>query len=119
MSQPKRTTTKGRRDIDQYLRRQALQHKRDLAAVLSTPEGRRFIWRVIDAMSGAFGPSYDTHGGNMARNEGRRSVGLQLMKECMAQCPDLYVKMLGERVDEDKTFQLLVNACEEDGDDNE
>lgn len=53
----------------------------DLRAVLSLPEGRRWLWRVLE-QTAAFRASYDAESPiRMAFAEGRRSTGLWLLAE--------------------------------------
>lgn len=62
----------------------------DLRAVMSTPAGRRFVWHIIDDMAGTFGKSFTGEPLSSAFNEGRRSIGLNLMNEAQALAPDAY-----------------------------
>lgn len=53
----------------------------DLRAVLALPEGRRWLWRVLE-QTAAFRASYDPESPiRMAFAEGRRSTGLWLLAE--------------------------------------
>lgn len=53
----------------------------DLRAVLVLPEGRRWLWRVLE-QTAAFRASYDPESPiRMAFAEGRRSTGLWLLAE--------------------------------------
>jgi hypothetical protein len=63
-------------------------------AVMSTPEGRDFVHRLM-AKSGLFELSYT---GNADTNfrEGRRSIGLHLHNELDEVCPSLYATMTAE-----------------------
>jgi len=57
------------------------QELADLRAILDTPQGKRFIWRLLER-NGVFRRSYE--GGDHADtafNEGRRNEGLWLMAE--------------------------------------
>lgn len=68
----------------------------DLRAVMSTREGRRFVWRMLGqakVFHNCFVPgSPDT----TAYNEGCREFGLILLQEIMAQCPGSYLTMQKE-----------------------
>lgn len=75
-----------------------LTEEADLASVLSTPQGRRFMWRVIDGKAGALNGSFSSDPLAMAFAEGRRSVGLMLVQEIQALYPERYVEMLQERM---------------------
>ena len=53
----------------------------DVRKILSTPEGRRFIWRVM-AFAGVYAPSYSGQAHWETNfNEGKRSVGNLLLKD--------------------------------------
>lgn len=71
----------------------------DLRAVMSMPQGRRFVWWLIDAVGGTFSPSYAEDGLNTAYNEGRRAVGIGLMTEVQRVVPESYLTMLREAVE--------------------
>ena len=68
----------------------------DLRWVLSTAQGRRFIWRVLGEC-GVFRTSF--MGGatdHTLFNEGRRSVGIQALTWVTEAAPDAYIKMTQE-----------------------
>lgn len=64
----------------------------DLVAVMSTEYGRRHTWRQLGA-SGIFHECYN------AESEGARRLGLASLREIMAICPGLYLKMQAEALD--------------------
>ena len=66
----------------------------DIAFVLSTPQGRRFYWRLL-TRCGIFRSSY-TGDNQTFYNEGERNIGLLLMAELNEADPDAYLKMLKE-----------------------
>ena len=86
-------------DAQNRLRQREKDHRRqtdaDLQGVMSTPQGRRFVWRVLSHMSGAFGLSF-TGNNTTFFNEGRRSIGVELMTEAQRVAPADYVHMLNE-----------------------
>lgn len=59
-------------------KREQIRRHNDLAVVLGTPEGRRFVWRLLQE-SNVFGPAASDPG-QMPWLEGRRSIGADLMK---------------------------------------
>lgn len=71
----------------------------DLKWLMSSPRGRRFVWRLLD-LSGPFRLSFDTNAMKMAFNEGNRNLGNQLLNEVMKLCPELYPVMVKERQDD-------------------
>ncbi|SBW12686.1 putative phage protein p19 [uncultured Alphaproteobacteria bacterium] len=70
----------------------ALQAREDLIAVLGTPQGGRFIAGLI-ASCGVLGPSFD------ARAEGRRAVGLDLLRRIREAAPGSYPLIVGDVAD--------------------
>ena len=78
---------------------QAHQAREDLRAVLSTPEGRRFAWSILSAC-GVYARSFTGEPLSSAFNEGRRSVGIEILERIEAQAPGSYQTMLKESLDE-------------------
>lgn len=77
----------------------ALKAQRDLAdlrAVLALPEGRRWLWRVLE-QTAAFRASYDPDNPiRMAFAEGRRSTGLWLLAELQHAAPEAFASLISE-----------------------
>lgn len=71
-------TEKERADAAELLR---AQQEDDFSAVMCTPSGRRFVWRIIQANHtlGASSAGEATH--ITAFNEGIRATGIRLMEE--------------------------------------
>jgi hypothetical protein len=66
----------------------------DLRAVLSTPQGRRLLWRLMSECK-VFGSIWD----NSARihyNAGRQDVGHFVLAEIVAASEDSYLEMIKE-----------------------
>lgn len=74
----------------------------DLRQVLSTPQGRRFVWKYL-CLCGVFRSSVD-HDPNMVYfHEGRREIGLALMADVVEADPAAYQLMADEaRLEEQK-----------------
>lgn len=66
----------------------------DIAAILTTRSGRRFVWRYL-GICGVFQSSFGDQL-HMAYMEGHRNVGLMLMADVMRVHPDAYVLMSKE-----------------------
>lgn len=75
--------------------RQAIRDA-DTRAVMGTAGGRRFVWALLAGRTNSFSVSYTGEALGTAHNEGRRAVGLELMVELQALCPEAYVLMLQE-----------------------
>lgn len=74
----------------------------DLATVLATVQGRRFVWGLL-AECGVFRLSYVPGALPQTEfNEGRRSIGLKTMAEIHDLDPALYVVMAQEAANEKK-----------------
>lgn len=68
----------------------------DFKFLVSTDQGRRFIWRYL-SFAGVFEQTANPHSGSMTYfNEGRRSVGLKLFAELNNFAPDALHKMIME-----------------------
>jgi hypothetical protein len=84
----------------------------DLLLLMAEPYGRRFVWGLINR-SGCNRPSMDESNPNpltTAFNEGRRREGLELQVILYDRCPDLYDRMLRERVDEQKRLKKEIGS---------
>lgn len=67
----------------------------DFLWLMNEPQGRRFVWRLM-ARANVFGAVFNTHGGVMNFNEGRRDSGLFLLGEIDRLCPELFAVMAAE-----------------------
>lgn len=66
-------------------------------AVMATPQGRRWIWWLLDRC-GVFRTSFT--GDHVTYfNEGSRNVGLMVIADINAACPDFYLTMMTEAKD--------------------
>lgn len=88
-------------DVEQQKRKQ-LEHdlalrtaKADFLWLMDDPRGRRFIWQLMGRCR-VFEPVFNTHGGLMNFNEGRRDVGLFLLGEINRLCPDKFAVAAAE-----------------------
>lgn len=76
----------------------AKQNDADLLAFLSSSQGRRLFWRILE-QAGLWNSSYVESPTGTAYNEGRRSVALALMMEAQRVTPELYARALREQLD--------------------
>ena len=65
-----------------------------LTAVMATAEGRRYLWWLLDSC-GVFRTSF-TGDNSTFFNEGMRNVGLMLLGDVNAACPEQYLVMVTE-----------------------
>jgi hypothetical protein len=67
----------------------------DLKSVLSTVQGRRFVWKYLEKC-GVYTTSFSESPHRTMFLEGQRNIGLMLMADINAADPYLYVKMMNE-----------------------
>ena len=80
-------------------RRQQEQERSDLCKVMSSKEGRRFIWRLLSE-AGVFRLSFDANNAmRTAFNEGERNRGIALLTEVMDACPQRYLEAQRENIE--------------------
>jgi hypothetical protein len=83
------------KDLDHRLEE---QDAADLDAVLRRAEGRRLFYRLIFLLGRLESPSYEPHGGLMSYREGWRGLAILLRDEIQAVCPELWIRMLQDRL---------------------
>lgn len=105
---------KSKAQRQKQLQRKQLSRDADLRAVLATPTGRRFIWRIITSVCHVFGDSFHADSRVEARSLGQQSVGQALMRECQRVSPKTYLLMVQEQTNQD----LLELAAAKGSDDN-
>lgn len=78
----------------------------DLLKVLSSPEGRRFVWRILSA-AGIFRSSFAPDDRGTSFREGQRDIGLMVLEDVMLRKPERFVQMQQEHVAEQKQIKDL------------
>jgi len=79
----------------------------DIRVVASTPEGRRFIWRVLsEGEIFKDGYVHGDQGFGTTYNCGRRSVGVWALAEIMEAKPEVFMQMQRENASEQKREEL-------------
>lgn len=71
----------------------------DVAHVLSSPQGRRFIWRYLALCDRI---SADNSGSWTYFNEGERNVAIKIKTEVIEAAPDMFIKMMMESREREK-----------------
>lgn len=66
----------------------------DLRLVMSSVEGRRFVWRLLEK-AGVFRTSF-TGNSTTFFNEGMRNMGLMVLGDVHEACADAYIVMMNE-----------------------
>lgn len=67
----------------------------DAKTVLSTPEGRRWVWALLES-AGVWSSSFESDALGMAFTSGRREVGLEVMRRLQRMLPGEYNLMVVE-----------------------
>lgn len=99
MTEAERQTARAER-----AKKDSVQREQDLRGWLSTPGGQRVAWSLIDRLCNVFGLSFARDEKGMgdplssAFNEGRRSVGVELMRELQDIAPKEYRAMVSEAI---------------------
>jgi hypothetical protein len=70
------------------------QEEKDLAVLLEQPEGRRYLWKMLD-FCGVYRTSF-TGSSETFYLEGKRNVGLMILSEIMKASPEAYLLMINE-----------------------
>lgn len=87
------------------------QRVADIKVQMSTRAGRRYVWRKL-AEAGLFHPCF------CPEDEGRRRFGLVMQGEIMDLCPDEYLTMRREAIEDEKAWKASEMAqAGNDGDD--
>jgi len=82
---------KTRKRKDERLRERELN---DLRQVMSSVEGRRFVWRLLEK-AGVYKTSF-TGNSTTFFNEGQRNMGLMVLGDVHEACAEMYLEMMRE-----------------------
>ena len=88
------------------------QRIRDLRWVMSTPQGRRFVFDMIDKRCLLFSPSYTGTSETYLR-EGQRKIGIWLFTETQQHAVNEYVQMISEAFHLKKVDEVIENKVRE------
>lgn len=77
------------------------QARDDLRELLRLPAGRRFLWNHL-ATCAVWQTSFHPSGQQFAHNEGRRSVGVELMTRIIEADPQAWIDLQQERLDAER-----------------
>lgn len=73
----------------------------DMRTVMSTVEGRRFVWRLLER-AGVFRTSF-TGNSTTFFNEGQRNMGLIVLADVHEACAEQYIVMMNESKKDQET----------------
>ena len=85
----KRIQNELKRQVDEQ------QAEQDFVALANTPEGRRFVKRLLAECS-VYQSTFTGDALSSAHREGKRAVGLWALEQ-FTPCPDLYIQFLTEK----------------------
>lgn len=98
--------------------RRAREKQQFVAGIMSTVGGRAWMHDILDICS-VFTSTFNTNALQMANNEGRRLIGLHMLNQIHAICPDQYIVMMKERnileVTEDARREQSASDSSDDG----
>ena len=92
-----------KKDIRRATKEAKLAQRQDqeiVTQLMSTTPGRSWMLRKLEACH-VFSSSFNAQPHFMAFSEGERNIGLQLLNDIMAACPDHYIQMMRERNERD------------------
>lgn len=103
--QPQRAFVKNAADKKQVetaeaKERRLIQDRRnDMLSILATPQGRRFLWRLL-AKCNAFSSIYETSA-KIHYNSGKQDVAFELLREIDDADPEMFFKMRNENLNKE------------------
>lgn len=90
-----------KKEIEERSRKRRDREISDLKKVLSAPEGRRFLWRVMGE-AGIFRTSATGQTNTTFVNEGRRQIGLMILADIMEAKAEAFTQMQREQASDSK-----------------
>jgi len=81
------------------------QAKLDRKAVMSTPEGRRFVWDLL-GQTGLLIAAYNPDVNRMVFDAGVRSLGVRIYDELTTEIPELFLQMQEEALRKTKEEEV-------------
>jgi hypothetical protein len=92
-----------------------IQWRTDMAAVMDTAAGRRFMYKLVFGICGLM-DVYRALDAGVHRHEGARAVGITLAEELQRDHTDSYVLMINEQLQDAKRERALREAAQIKGD---
>lgn len=105
-----RVIEKKKRDKKEIHKRVRDREIADIKKLLSIPEGRRVIWRILEE-SGIFKSSF-TGNSTTFFNEGKRDIGLLVLEEVMKADMGKFTQMQSEFVNEQKIINTQLGEID-------
>lgn len=92
------------KEAEQKFERERKLRISDLRKILSTPEGRRFVWSEL-CRTKVFAPSFSLNSAQTSFNEGERSIGIALLADVMEAKPESFYQSYCEDNSKEKAAQ--------------
>ena len=92
-----------------------IQWVRDVASIMDTAAGRRFMYKLIFGICGLM-DVYRALDAGVHRHEGARAVGIVLAEELQRDHADAYVLMINEQLQDAKRAKAVRDAAQIQGD---
>lgn len=90
-----RSLARARERHDEDVQRKRMERANDIKRLMSSDWGRRLAWSMLEDAK-TYQPTFNTNAMTMARDEGRRSFGLDLLAYVQMTCPEMFIVMLQE-----------------------
>ena len=87
----------------------------DLRMVAKTPEGRRFLWKLLSRAE-IFRPNDFTETVPLARDAERKKMGIELLNDIMTAKPTLFTQMQQEHASEYKREEIEEEEAKKNSD---
>ena len=94
------------------------QRKEIVNGIMSVAPGRSWMCDILESCH-IFATSYSDVPVRMAFMEGQREVGIRLLTDIMAACPDRYIEMMRERNERNSTYDARRSRQDTDRRDSE
>lgn len=96
-----RSLSNEQRRREEEARRLRMQRAEDIKWLMGSDRGRRLMWALLEDAK-TYQHTFNTNAMTMARDEGRRSFGLDLLAYVQMTCPEMFVVMLQESIKRQK-----------------
>src|SRR5215467_1326033 len=105
------------RTLEKQAKLEETQRREIISGIMSVAPGRRWMCDLLEHCH-IFSTSYSDVAHRMAFMEGQREVGILLLTDIMASCPDNYVLMMGERNARQSATDARLSRTDGDGSDS-
>src|SRR5262245_21646192 len=103
------------RAMEKRAKLEETQRREVISGIMSVAPGRKWMCDLLEHCH-IFSTSFSDAAIRMAFMEGQREVGILLLTDIMASCPDEYVTMMGERNARQSAIDARLSRDRPDGD---